>query len=198
MNAVARMRRGLHKRRPALLPDPAYPRGRAAVAVVFGGGEGALSLCFVKRAKRPGERWSGDMAFPGGWVSPADSGPWEAAVREAKEEAGLHLRGASYLGRLDDRRVGPPGESEAPVLSSFVFHVGPRLPPLHPDHWETEAAYWIRLEHLRCDANRTIVPWESWRMPGIRYRDHVIWGLTLWVFQSLESVVEATSEAPGR
>ena len=26
-------------------------------------------------------------------------------------------------------------------------------------------------------------------MPGIRYREQVIWGLTLWVFQSFESLV---------
>jgi len=135
------------------------------------------------------------MAFPGGWVSSSDRGPREAAVREAGEEVGLDLRGASCLGRLDDRRIVFSGDKEAPVLSSFVFYIGPCLPVLRPDAWETEAAYWIRLEHLLCDANRTIVPWGSRRLPGIRYQDHVIWGLTLWVFQSLESVVGDGPEA---
>ena len=193
VSALAAIRRGLREREPLRLPDPPRPRGRAAVAVVFGGREQGPSLCFVKRAERPGERWSGDMAFPGGWVSPEDANAREAAVREANEEVELDLQDASCLGQLDDRRIAYAGEGQAPVLSSFVFYVGPRLPELRPDGWETEAAYWISLEHLRCGANRTIVPWDARRMPGIRYLDQVIWGLTLWVFQSLEAAVRAES-----
>ena len=195
LSTIAAIRRGLEERTAALLPDPAHGRGRAAVAVVFGGGEQGPSLCFVKRTQRPGERWSGDMAFPGGWVSAADAGPWEAAVREAREEVGLDLRETSYLGQLDDRRIRYPGGGPRPVLSSFVFYAGQALPELRPDGWETEAAYWISLDHLRREANRTIVPWDSKSMPGIRYLDQVIWGLTLWVFQSLEATVQTASAA---
>ena len=197
VSTLPEIRRALRGREPSLLPDPPHPRGRAAVALVLGGREERLSLCFVKRAKRPGERWSGDMAFPGGWISPADTGSHGAAVREAREEVGLDLREASCLGRLDDRRIAYPGAKEVPVLSSFVFYTGLGLAPLRPDEWETEAAYWIPLEHLRCEANRTVVAWESRRLPGIRYLDQVIWGLTLWVFQSFESVVRG-APATGR
>jgi len=191
MSALAAIECALRERPPTLLPDSAHPRGRAAVALVFGGHDHALSLCFVKRARRPGERWSGDMAFPGGWVSAADAGPHDAAVREAREEVGLDLGRVAYLGQLDDRRIRYAGDGSGPVLSSFVFFAGRALPELRPDGWETEAAYWISLAHLRRDANRTIVPWDARRMPGIRYLDQVIWGLTLWVFQSFESVVRA-------
>ena len=197
VSALAAIRRGLREHEPLCLPDSLPSRGRAAVALVFGGREQGPSLCFVKRAKRPGERWSGDMAFPGGWVSSEDAGACEAAVREAHEEVGLDLRKASYLGRLDDRRIRYAGDGPAPVLSSFVFYAGSRLPELRPDGWETESAYWISLEHLRSDAHRTIVPWDSRSMPGIRYLDHVIWGLTLWVFQSLEAAVR-DAPAPRR
>ena len=189
MSALAAIEGALRERRPTLLPDSTHPRGRAAVALVFGGHDHALNLCFVKRARRPGERWSGDMAFPGGWVSPADEGPRDAAVREAREEVGLDLGKVAYLGQLDDRRIRYAGDGPSPVLSSFVFFAGRTPPELRPDGWETEAAYWISLAHLRRDANRTIVPWDTRRMPGIRYLDQVIWGLTLWVFQSFESVV---------
>ena len=195
MSALAAIRRALRDRTPTLLPDSTHPRGRAAVALVFGGREHALSLCFVKRARRPGERWSGDMAFPGGWVSSADSGPREAAVREAREEVDLDLRDASYLGQLDDRRIRYAGDGPAPVLSAFVFYTGPSLPDLRPDGWETEFAYWISLEHLRCDTHRTLVAWDTRELPGIRYLDHVIWGLTLWVFQSLRETVQDVSSA---
>ena len=197
VSTLSAIRRVLQGREPILLPEPSMHRSRAAVALVFGGGERALSLCFVKRTKRPGERWSGDMAFPGGWVSCADAGPREAAVREAREEVGLDLRDPAYLGQLDDRQIGYTGEEEAPVLSSFVFYTGPDLLPLRPDEWETEAAYWISLEHLRCEANRSEVSWDTRRLPGVRYLDHVIWGLTLWVFQSFEALVGA-APAPAR
>ena len=190
------IRRALREHAPLRIPDAPRPRGQAAVAVVLGGREQGPSLCFVKRARRPGERWSGDMAFPGGWVSPEDAGAHEAAVRETREEVGLDLREAAYLGRLDDRRIRHAGSGPAPVLSSFVFYVGSRLPELRPDGWETEAAYWIPLAHLRCESQRTIVPWDSRSMPGIRYLDDVIWGLTLWVFQSLEAAVAAGAGPP--
>ena len=189
MSTLAAIRGALGERTPTLLPDSAQPRGRAAVALIFGGREHAPGLCFVKRAKRPGERWSGDMAFPGGWVSAADAGPREAAMREAREEVGLDLGEAAYLGQLDDRRIAYPGVKEVPVLSSFVFYAGPALPALRPDGWETESAYWISLDHLRREANHTVVSWDARQLPGIRYLDHVIWGLTLWVFQSLETAV---------
>lgn len=193
MSALNAIRRALWEHAPLRIPDSTPPRSRAAVAVVFAGREADPSLCFVKRARRPGERWSGDMAFPGGWVSRDDTGVREAAVREAWEEVGLDLRDAPYLGRLDDRWIRYAGRAPAPVLSSFVFYAGPRLPELRPDGWETEAAWWIPLAYLRCETHRTIVPWDSHSLPGIRYLDHVIWGLTLWVFQSLEAAVAATS-----
>lgn len=179
-----------------LLPGPPRPRSRAAVALVLGGGEDALSLCFVKRALRPGERWSGDMAFPGGWAEPGDEGARGAAVRETREEVGLSLAAATFVGRLDDRVIGLPGARDAPVLSSFVFYVGPGLPVLRPDGWETEAAYWIPLEHLRNGGNRTSMPVDSKRYPGIRYSGHVIWGLTLWVFESFEAMLRTASGRP--
>ena len=167
MSALAAIRRGLREHEPLRLPEPPKRRGRAAVALVLGGGEQDPSLCFVKRAKRPGERWSGDMAFPGGWVSPEDADPCGAAVREAREEVGLQLADAACLGQLDDRRIRYPRDEAPPVLSSFVFHVGPALPELHPDGWETEAAWWIALSHLRHEANRTTLLWDTHRMPGI-------------------------------
>lgn len=163
------------------------------MALVLGGREEAPSLCFVKRALRPGERWSGDMAFPGGWKEPGDRGARDAALRETREEVGLALEAATFVGRLDDRVIGLPGARDAPVLSSFVFYVGPDLPALRPDGWETEAAYWIPLDHLRNGGNRTSVPADSKRYPGIRYSGQIIWGLTLWVFESFESAVRAAS-----
>ena len=191
MTVLESIRRGLRASDPIRLPDPSRLRGRAAVAVVLGGQEEALSLCFVKRAVRPGQRWSGDMAFPGGWTAPADTGACEAAVRETREEVGLALDAAACAGRLDDLVIGLPGQRDAPVLSSFVFHVGPELPALQPDGWETEAAYWIPLDHLRDGGNRTNVPCDSKCYPGIRYSGHIIWGLTLWVFESFESTIRA-------
>ena len=193
VTAIESIRRGLRGSRPLLLPGPRRPRSRAAVALVLGGREEAPSLCFVKRALRPGERWSGDMAFPGGWAEPGDRGACAAAVRETREEVGLALEAASFLGRLDDRVIGLPGARDVPVLSSFVFYTGPGLPALRPDGRETEAAYWIPLAHLRNDGNRTSVPADSKRHPGIRYSGQVIWGLTLWVFDSFESMIRAAS-----
>ena len=50
---------------------------------------------FIKRAKRPGDLWSGHMAFPGGHWESSDADLAATAVRETREDdnrTGLALR----------------------------------------------------------------------------------------------------------
>ena len=57
------------------------------------------SLLMVQRATRPGDPWSGDMAFPGGRKEKQDKNHIDTARRELEEEVGIILD-ATPVGKL--------------------------------------------------------------------------------------------------
>ena len=60
---------------------------RASVALIFRRMENAHEeLLFIQRARREGDPWSGDMAFPGGRLQPEDesAGPQPSGKRWKK------------------------------------------------------------------------------------------------------------------
>jgi 8-oxo-dGTP pyrophosphatase MutT (NUDIX family) len=170
--------------RQALVSAPvelvAPSRSMAAVAMALAGEPDALELCFILRASREGDRWSGQMAFPGGKAEPGDVTAEAVAIREAREEVGLELEHAEPLGPLSPITVLPAGSLG--MLSPFVFYVGVERPQLVPQQAEVADAFWIPLGHLWDEGNRGTIDWEHLgqrlRFQGICFREHVIWGLT--------------------
>lgn len=152
----------------------------AAVAMALAGEPDALALCFILRATRASDRWSGQMAFPGGKAEAGDASARAVAIREAREEVDLRLEHAELLGALPSVSVRPAGTLG--VMQPFVFYLGAEPPPLRPHAGEVADAFWIPLPHLWDERNRGTIDWEhqgqTWRFPGIRFGGHVIWGLT--------------------
>src|SRR3990167_4798486 len=64
---------------------------QAAVAVIHRQGERGTELLFIQRAHKPGDPWSGDMAFPGGRRQPETPDTPAPATRETWEATGLAL-----------------------------------------------------------------------------------------------------------
>jgi 8-oxo-dGTP pyrophosphatase MutT (NUDIX family) len=156
---------------------PARQGRQAAVALVVR--EPDVELLFIERAQRPGDPWSGHMAFPGGYVDPADRDARHAAERETREELSLDLASATLIGRLDDIEGSPVGRP-ALLVSAFVYAVGGK-PTLVPNH-EVRAALWVPLVTLVDPARAE--PYQrtgGGTFPGIRVGDagpQVVWGLT--------------------
>ncbi|MEM9457916.1 MAG: CoA pyrophosphatase [Myxococcota bacterium] len=165
------------------IEPPAPSRSMAAVAMALAGEPDALSLCFILRSQRPGDRWSGQMALPGGKAEAEDATAQAVAIREAREEVGLKLDQAEALGALPSVQVRPAGTLG--VLAPFAFYVGTTPPALAPNAGEVEQAWWIPLRHLWNEAHKDTIDWERggqrMRFPGIRYGEQVIWGLTFRV-----------------
>ena len=69
---------------------------------------GDPEILFIKRAGRPGDRWSGHVALPGGKRDPDDESDVAAAIRETREEVGLDLSNdhCLHVGNLPERVVG--------------------------------------------------------------------------------------------
>lgn len=163
---------------------PAHPDHpwQAAVALVLAPGEEGLEVAFIERVERPGDRWSGHMALPGGKRDPGDRDLVETAVRETAEEVALEL--PAPLGRLADQR----GRSSKGLVATFVFGLDDR-PPLDPQPAEVAAADWIPLTWLFDPANAVRRRVVGLPFPGIAHRGRVIWGLTHTILEDFASTV---------
>lgn len=191
------------------LPEPfVLPTTRlaleAAVAVVLRGPSLARAeVLLVRRAARPGDPWSGDMALPGGRRGPEDRDLAATARRETREEVGLALEPhAALIGRLRQVfTIAPSGARRVRpmVVSPYVFALAsPDVPPLTLSH-EVAGTRWVPLAALMDPALRARRPWRlfgvTWPAPAWRLGDDLVWGLT---HQMLSHLLRATSVAPPR
>lgn len=192
-----RIRRALAAHRPRRLEGPR----RAGVAMILVGSGADLEVLFIERSEHPADPWSGQMAFPGGRVDPADAGPRAAAMRETREEVGIELAAAESLGQLDDRDASP-GRLGTLILSAFVFRLPGRV-PVHCNH-EVRSVLWVPLGVLVDPARRVPHPWPPasplGEFPGILVGEpgrHVVWGLTREVVLHFLDVVQGARREAG-
>src|SRR5579875_394388 len=140
---------------------------RAAVAVIIRNDNEAL---FVRRIKREGDPWSGDIAFPGGMCK-TEEDFIHAVIREVYEEVGIDLKVHEFLAelpfvsssRFPDMKVKP-----------FIFKLRNEVGVKKND--EIDEFFWISLPKLK----RKFVFIEKIARKRIAYvyGDVVIWGLT--------------------
>jgi 8-oxo-dGTP pyrophosphatase MutT (NUDIX family) len=156
---------------------------QAATAVVIAPGPTALEVAFIQRTERPGDRWSGDMALPGGTRDSGDRDLAATAARETYEEIGVALGAPD--GRLDDQR----GRTRRGVVASFVYTLDTR-PTLRPDPFEVAAALWIPLPWLFDPAAATRHRWTGIPFPAIEHEGRIIWGLTHRILGSLGAALQ--------
>lgn len=153
---------------------------QAAVAVVLAPGDDGLAMAFIERTVRNGDRWSGQMALPGGRREPGDADLAATARRETAEEVGLTL--PAPVGRLDDQR----GRTTKGLVAPFVFALDER-PALVPEPTEVAAADWIALSFLFDPGNAVKHRFLGVPFPAIGHRERAIWGLTHRVLDDLAS-----------
>ena len=175
---------------PTKVSDPRRASGwQAATAIAITPGQTGLQLAVIERVERRGDRWSGQMALPGGRRDPTDHDLAATAVRETHEEVGLPL--GAPLARLDDHR----GRTRPGIVASYVFEVdGP--PELQPDPAEVADAWWLPLADL-FDPDRAVhLRTHGLRMPGIEHRGRVIWGLTRNTLETFARALGTALPAP--
>jgi 8-oxo-dGTP pyrophosphatase MutT (NUDIX family) len=191
--SLRRIEERLLGHQPAVL-DPAQFTRRAAVAAILREGGGETEVLFIKRAQRPGDLWSGHMAFPGGHWEPSDADLAETAMRETHEEIGLDLgRHARLLGHLDYMRVSPIGARHEMLIAPYVFVVEGELPRLQPNH-EVAAVLWGSVPgmfHGRTLTRREMhVRGGSMPFPGYDVQNELVWGLTYRMLHGFFSVLD--------
>ncbi len=150
----------------------------AAVAVVLVPEGDDYAMVFIGRPARRGDRWSGDVAFPGGLAAASAEASVETARREAQEEIGLVL--GDPIGALSDRVTLAPGASR-PMRVRPVLFVLEAATAFRPDPREVEAVY-VRSSRELLVAERRRVERSLFGIPlrfeGRALGGHVLWGLT--------------------
>ncbi len=174
---------------------------QAAVAMILSEGTRGLEVCFIRRAEREGDPWSGQVAFPGGRASASDTDAFAVAERETWEEIGVVLRREHRVGALPMRVVERNVTRSGLTLWPCVYYVGQaeqamataRLPH------EVASVFWVPIGHL-FDVNAVTeleypLGVTASIFPGIQFGEHVIWGLTLRVLASFAEVMERSLPA---
>jgi 8-oxo-dGTP pyrophosphatase MutT (NUDIX family) len=179
---------------------PATQR-RAAVAVILRPSGPDTEVLLIRRAERPGDPWSGHMAFPGGHHEPCDKDLRETAVRETFEEVGLNLHEHEYLGQLDEVAAMARGRAVGMTIAPYVFALTDAPHVLRPNH-EVAELLWASLGRMfrgEADAIKEInYGGETRQLPAFRVDDQLVWGMTHGMLRSLfsllsEQIVEAES-----
>jgi 8-oxo-dGTP pyrophosphatase MutT (NUDIX family) len=163
----------------------------AAVAVMLHDGDDGLETLFIHRAVRVGDRWSGQIAFPGGRREPTDPDLLTTAIRETLEEIGVDLSGAERLGVLDDLHPRTPVLPPV-VVRPFVFALTAQ--PTIVESAEVQSAFWVSFNSLQAQGARTSMQVDH---PGIPHQvlpayavgKHTIWGMSERILTPLISLV---------
>ena len=178
MIAIADIRAALARHHPRTASHS--DRTPAAVALVLRACQGQTQLLFIERTRQEGDPWSGHIAFPGGRREECDADLRRTAERETREEIGLDLDPAEYLGRLDDLT----GASLPVRVAAFVYVVD-NPPPLTPNS-EVQEAFWVPLAILLDPARQLECQFpfrglEGRLLPAIDLLEPgrpVLWGIT--------------------
>lgn len=164
--------------------DIALPAGRsltpAAVLIAVRADTGAVVL--TKRSARL-KHHPGQIAFAGGKQDADDADATAAALREAREEIGLHPEMVEVLGTL------PPHETVTGyIMTPVVALIHGDFTPL-PEIGEVTDVFDVPLTHVTTCANFRI---EGRRWQGSRrhyyvvpYGPYYIWGATARILRSL-------------
>ncbi|MBW7470841.1 CoA pyrophosphatase [Marinobacter sp. M216] len=162
---------------------------RASVALIYRqADDGGVELLFIQRARREGDPWSGDMAFPGGRMQPEDATPRATAERETLEETGVDLvRHGRFQARLSDLVTRQHSRWRPMVVTPYVYEWrGPQSVLLNH---EVEQTVWVPLNYLAARENQSRLPWRTpfgtLKMPCCRYQGYCIWGLSYSMLQEL-------------
>ena len=160
----------------------------------------ATELLFIRRADKPGDPWSGHMAFPGGHKDSSDDSLLAAAIRETREEIGLDLAAVGqHIGTLDHQRAQPRGRPLNMLIAPFVFRVDGE-PAFRPNH-EVAEVVWTPLDPIARGDNHTeeerIINGAPIRFSGYRINGgHFVWGLTYRMMQSFFQAIDPRWQPP--
>jgi len=149
-------------------------RARCAVAAIL---SPECEVLLVRRARRPGDPWSGHWALPGGFWKEIDEDLLATALREVWEEVGIDAGNLRLLGWLEPQS--PRSRPEIQVYPAVFLAEG--RPEVRLSR-ELEDHRWAPLRGLKRGSRRIE---DGLVVEAYEWRGVVIWGLTFRILREL-------------
>lgn len=160
---------------------------RAAVLVPLVERSEGLHVLLTQRASHL-KNHAGQISFPGGRIEPGDAGPWEAALREAREEIGLTPEFVTPVGWLHDHLV-----ITGYLITPAVAFVRPGF-RIDPDLTEVEDVFEVPLEFVLDPSHHVprqrLFAGHEFLTHDIPYGNRHIWGATAGMLLSLYQMLQ--------
>ncbi|MCP4683660.1 MAG: CoA pyrophosphatase [Desulfobacterales bacterium] len=182
------IRQALSIREPRAIPDRESTYKHAGVLVPLLVEDGLVKVLFTKRTHVV-EHHKGQISFPGGSVDEEDCSIEETALRETREEVGVHKKDVDILGRTDDILA---------VVSSFIMHpfVGRIQYPYDfiINTVEVQRLIKVPLDVFHPDnveARRQSAELEgiTYSAPVYKFEEDLIWGATARVMENFMDII---------
>ena len=152
---------------------------RAAVLVPLYEDGGELRLILTRRGDGMATH-PGDVVFPGGGIEPGDSGPEDAARREAWEEIGLPPESVEVLGGLEPTTARSTAVLIVPVVARVV-----RPARFVLARGEVEALLEPRVADLLDETSWRQEEWSGHTVWFRPFPEGMLWGATARMVRSL-------------
>jgi 8-oxo-dGTP pyrophosphatase MutT (NUDIX family) len=122
----------------------------AAVLIPLFRIQASWQILFIRRTEIPGDKHSGQVAFPGGACDSIDNNAEEAAIRETHEELGINPNDITILGKLN-QFITITNFIVTPIIGMIPWPY-----PLHIEPKEVSRVFTIPLAWLNDPSNREI------------------------------------------
>ena len=152
----------------------------ASVLIILEKRNGELGIYFIKRSEYPDDKFSGQIAFPGGKRKKQDETLLDTAVRETEEEIGIDVKKCGeIIGELNF--VNPYTKSVRHyIVKPYVAVLTEKVKIAK--NFEVEDVFWIPVSHLKDKKNRDIRirerDGEKINDYVFSYKKYIIWGMT--------------------
>jgi len=149
----------------------------AAVLILLRNGSKEIETLLIERTERELDPASGQVAFPGGRVDPADSSLLATALRETEEEVGLGVEDLAgtprFVRTYHASRFGLD-------VAAFTAELGERGQPPHPrSRDEVAHVFWLPRSALgTTERVRRPTSIGEVEVDATVYQGHVLWGFT--------------------
>ena len=180
------IKEALRDRHPRVIENQHSLFRHAAVLIPLLDNGNDWSVLLTQRTQKV-EAHKGQISFPGGRIDESDRSLLETALREAREEVGLHERDVAVLGRVDDMRT---------VASNYIVHpfVGVIPSPYPFTVNKDEVARLITVPFRVFLDGGSVMPvrYEGgvYESLAYTYDGEVIWGATARIMDNLVSIVK--------
>ncbi|MCA6361997.1 MAG: CoA pyrophosphatase [Bacteroidetes bacterium] len=162
---------------------------RSAVLMPLFPHKGEIHTLLIKRPSYQGVH-SGQLALPGGAEEAEDASPAQTALREAREEVGLHAGEEQLLGALSPLYIPPSNFLVRPFVAQL-----PQRPQWLPSPDEVEALLEIPLRTFLDPAVKdtrkiNIGSGITIEAPCYIIEGNILWGATAMMFSEMEALLE--------